>query len=120
MPKCRTVYRRSVMHENIVNKLDLYYDSRLSTKKKNMKESTIVSNIEAFLKPIEYSTKQKIQNFIRNSLSGTNRRTTPDNIFNIMKRTYKNISLNLFKTVWDEMISDGYLIQAKGSWTWKT
>lgn len=61
----------------------------------------------------------KIENYIRDSLSGTKRKTTAELMFNGMKKALKGVTKSQFMKVWKDLVDDGYLIQHGTSFSWE-
>lgn len=63
----------------------------------------------------ESTKRDEVANFIRDHLSGTDRRIRKEDMFNLAKRGIKGLQKKTFNKVFDELVEDGYLIKAKGN-----
>lgn len=76
-------------------------------------------NIDKYLVS-EKTNGNDIANFIRNSLSGTPRKTTGILMFHAAKEEFKDITKNQFTKVWNELVRDEFLVKVSGkSYKWE-
>jgi len=61
------------------------------------------------------TTKQEIENHVRDHLSGTNRRIEQKGMWRFVKDNVKGANKKLFDKVWKELIDEDYLIKASGN-----
>ena len=61
----------------------------------------------------------KIENYIRDTLSGKARKTTSELLWPMCKKMVKGVSQDKFNKVWQSLIDDGYLIKAGGDDSYK-
>ena len=63
--------------------------------------------------------KEKIENNIRDHLSGNDRYIDKNGMWMLVKTGIKNVDEKMFNKVWDELIDDDYLIKTKKSGFYK-
>jgi len=56
----------------------------------------------------------KIENYIRDTLSGKARKTNPELLWVGCKKMIKGVSQDKFNKVWQSLIDDGYLVKSTG------
>ncbi|MFW6129551.1 MAG: hypothetical protein ACOC56_00115 [Atribacterota bacterium] len=62
---------------------------------------------------LKLTINQKVENLIRNHLSGTDRKTNQNDMYGLVKKSLKSVDKKLFNKVWNKLIDDKYLIQTK-------
>ena len=68
----------------------------------------------------ELNKRQEIENFIRDSLSGTPRKTTADLMYTATKAEFKGLPKGMFMKVWNELVKEKFLIKVSGnSYKWE-
>ena len=61
-----------------------------------------------------------VENWLRDQLSGTSRRTTAQLMLQSAKKYFKGMGGDQFMVIWNELVSDGYLIKISGdSYKWE-
>ena len=68
---------------------------------------------------VNESTTSDIENAIRDNLSDTDRKTTSDKLFLVIKQQYPKIKKNDFMKVWNSLIDDDYLVKIGSSYRWE-
>lgn len=69
------------------------------------------------------ATATDVENTIRDHLSDTTRKTTPDKMFGVVKSQLKGktVDRKLFDTVWKKLVKDDFLVKNKdGTFSWET
>lgn len=66
-----------------------------------------------FREYLKESKKEIISNLIRDEMSGTNKKTTKDILFNVIKLQVDKLSKKIFFQVFDSLVVDGYLVKTK-------
>jgi len=75
---------------------------------------------EAYEKVITESDKTKMENLVRDHLSGTDRKIDKKIMFGFIKSKMKKPDEKLFSNVWKELIDDDFLIKAgKNTYKWE-
>lgn len=72
----------------------------------------IAKTVNKYLK--ESVSTTDIENWFRDTLSGTSRKTDADEMWNRCKKEFRGIDRDDFDEVWDSLIDDGYLVKAGG------
>ncbi len=65
-------------------------------------------------------TDDNISNYIRDTLSGTDRKTTPDLLFGVAKRAFKGLTKQQFTATWKSLVKDGMLKRVGASYIWES
>lgn len=61
----------------------------------------------------------EIENYIRDTLSGTSRKTTAELLWPMCKKMVKGVNQDKFNKVWQSLIDDKYLVKAGGDDSYK-
>lgn len=65
------------------------------------------------IKKISNPSTVDVENWVRDSLSGTNRKTTKDLMRGLFKLAFSGTT-KIFDSVWDDLIDDGFLVKSGG------
>jgi len=61
----------------------------------------------------------EIENYIRDTLSGTPKKTTAELLWPLCKKMVKGVNQDKFNKVWQSLIDDKYLVKAGGDDSYK-
>jgi hypothetical protein len=76
------------------------------------KSESIVKRINNILTE---ESETDVENWIRDTLSGTTRKTTADLMYNLCKKKFKHTDKDDFEEIWNALIDDGYIVKAGGN-----
>ncbi len=68
---------------------------------------------------VESGDQSKIENLIRDHLSGTDRVVSKVSMFNLVKTSLPSLKAKQFEKVWDELIEDDFLIEKGNGYIWE-
>ena len=94
--------------------------------KKNIEFQEISSELVKIAKSLEGMRlasdweEWQVENFIRDSLSGTSRSTKESLMYKAAQRVFQGISRRDFSRIWNELVSEGYLVETRsGNFVWE-
>ena len=65
------------------------------------------------------TNEELVENFIRDSLSGTGRATSVSLMFNLAKRSIKGLSKQEFMKIWNGLVKEKYLVPGRKGYMWE-
>lgn len=114
------------MSGSVVSDVGPNYDIKVrvtSPKPKKGEEEVLVKRSrlkESIDEGKQEPTEDNISNYIRDTLSGTDRKTTPDLLFGVAKRAFKGLTKKQFAAAWKSLVKEGMLKKVGKSYMWES